>query len=181
MLVSLVDRILSVEPFREIKAVKNLSFRENYLRDHFPGYALMPGALQLEAIIQAAQWLLRSSLGFPRADFQPASVSNSRYSKYVRPGDQLLVTATLVGQTGELYRFKGTGEVTGARVALCQFELVRYEDSWSAASGLSEQSAEQLVRLQRDTFARLSRVPAAHSRPSAPPGEPAAESPGGAG
>jgi len=157
MYVSLVDRILSVEPMREIRAVKNLSFRENYLRDHFPGFPIMPGALQLEAMIQAGQWLLRSSLGFPRADFFPAVVANSRYSKYVRPGDQVLLTVSLTRREGETYRFRGTGEVAGNRTAQIQFELVRYDAAWQ--SGLSDESAAELLRQQREVFARLTTVP----------------------
>ena len=158
MHVSLVDRILTVSSLKEIRAVKNLSFREDYLRDHFPGFPLMPGALQVEAMIQAAQWLLRSSLDFPRADFAPVAVSNARYSKYVRPGDSLILTVSLVKQLENGYRFRGTGEVAGERTAQAQFELVPYSASWT--QGVSDQLANELLQRQRDLFARLSQVPA---------------------
>ena len=35
MHVSLIDRILSLEPGRELRAAKNLSYREEFLGDHF--------------------------------------------------------------------------------------------------------------------------------------------------
>jgi hypothetical protein len=82
-------------------------------------------------------------------------VANARYTKYVRPGDQVEVTVTLAKQQGDLYRFRGIAEVNGIRVALAQFELVRYEAAWIGGPG--EEEADAMIRSLRETFARLSR------------------------
>jgi 3-hydroxyacyl-[acyl-carrier-protein] dehydratase len=163
MYVSMVDRILSIQPLKEVRAVKNLCFRENYLRDHFPGYPMMPGALQIEAMIQAAQWLLRHSLDFPRADFVPVSVTNSRYAKYVRPGDSLILKVSLLEQSENRFRFRGTGELDGSRTVLAQFELLRYEHGWNT---IAPSTADSLITQQRDVFARLTQRPVPHSEPA---------------
>ena len=165
MHVSLVDRILAVEPLREVRAVKNLSFREDYLRDHFPGFPLMPGALQLEAMIQSAQWLLRASHDFPAADFVTSVVSNTRYAKYVVPGDQLLLTVSLVKQVDGAWRFRGQGEVEGARTAQAQFEIVRYDAAWK---DLSPDATRRMQEELRSTYARLTQIPAMFAAPPAP-------------
>jgi 3-hydroxyacyl-[acyl-carrier-protein] dehydratase len=155
MFVSLIDRILRVEPWKEIRAIKNLSFRENYLRDHFPGFPIMPGALQLEAMIHAAQWLLRKSLDFPKADFHACSVMNTRYSKYVRPGDQVVLTVTITKNDGHVFGFRGMCECSGEKVAAAHFELVRYEAAWQ--EGIEADRTSDLIRQQREIFERLTR------------------------
>ena len=60
----LVDRVLELEPGERIVAIKNLSLAEEYLADHFPGFPVMPGVLMLEAMTQAAAWLVRASEDF---------------------------------------------------------------------------------------------------------------------
>ena len=55
---TLVDRIVALEPGKTITAVKNLSLAEEYLADHFPGFPVLPGVLMLEAMTQAAAWLV---------------------------------------------------------------------------------------------------------------------------
>jgi len=162
MHVSLIDRILSLEVGREVRAAKNLSYREEFLGDHFASFPLMPGALQVEAMVQAAQWLLREELGYPAADFAPVVFSNTRYARYVRPGEQIVFTVTLQKRDGNRWKFKGIGEVEGQRACQAQFELLRYEASWA---GISAQTRDDLLREQREALARLRTVPAAFAVP----------------
>ncbi|MHC4677202.1 MAG: hypothetical protein ACYTEK_00745 [Planctomycetota bacterium] len=39
----LIDKVVSLEPGRRIKAVKNVSLSEEYLADHFPTFPVLPG------------------------------------------------------------------------------------------------------------------------------------------
>src|SRR3954466_8891667 len=50
----LVDRVLSLEIGEQIRAVKSVSFNEQFFQGHFPGRPIMPGVLQIEALAQAA-------------------------------------------------------------------------------------------------------------------------------
>ncbi|MGA2254534.1 MAG: hypothetical protein ABSG53_07735, partial [Thermoguttaceae bacterium] len=57
----LIDRIVDFQPGAQITAVKSLTMAEEYLADHFPNFPVMPGVLMLEAMTQAAAWLIRLS------------------------------------------------------------------------------------------------------------------------
>ena len=53
----LIDRVLQREPDRLV-AVKNVTSAEEYLADHFPDFAVLPGVMMLEALVQAARLLI---------------------------------------------------------------------------------------------------------------------------
>jgi 3-hydroxyacyl-[acyl-carrier-protein] dehydratase len=50
----MIDRVLEVEPGKHATAVKNISGNDMVFLGHFPGKAIMPGALILEAMAQTA-------------------------------------------------------------------------------------------------------------------------------
>ena len=47
---NLIDRITELNEGQSITAVKGLSLAEEYLKDHFPRFPVMPGVLMLEAM-----------------------------------------------------------------------------------------------------------------------------------
>ena len=50
----MVDRVLSVEKGKSIKALKNVTINEPFFMGHFPRRPVMPGVLMLEAMAQTA-------------------------------------------------------------------------------------------------------------------------------
>ena len=50
----MLDRVLELKPGQSVVAIKNVSGNEEYMQGHFPERAIMPGALILEAMAQAA-------------------------------------------------------------------------------------------------------------------------------
>ena len=54
---NLIDKVESITD-EKIVAVKYVSLAEEYLADHFPTFPVLPGVMMLEALTQAAGWLL---------------------------------------------------------------------------------------------------------------------------
>jgi 3-hydroxyacyl-[acyl-carrier-protein] dehydratase len=105
----LIDRVIEQDADR-IVAVKALSAAEEYLQDHFPTFAVMPGVLMLEALLQAARRLLWDAGGGP---WVLAEVRSVRYGNMVRPGQTLRVTVERTKTDEGLHTFKGSGTVDG--------------------------------------------------------------------
>ena len=61
---TLVDRIVELDKGQSISTVKNLSLAEEYLQDHFPGFAVLPGVMMVEALVQSGAWLMRATEDF---------------------------------------------------------------------------------------------------------------------
>ncbi|NOZ21537.1 MAG: beta-hydroxyacyl-ACP dehydratase [Planctomycetes bacterium] len=120
---TLLDRITSITENKNIKTVKCLSRGEEYLADHFPGNPVMPGVLQLEAMIQSAAWLLRVTQNFSHSMVVLCEARNVTYGKFVAPGDQLLIDVDLLEVEDSTARFRGKGRVDGSVVVKAQLDL----------------------------------------------------------
>lgn len=125
---SLVDQILALEKGKSITAVKNLSLAEEYLQDHFPGFAVMPGVLMVESIVQAGAWLMRYTNDFEYSTILLKQTKAIRFNSFVTPGKQLKVSLSIQKWDGNLCTLKATSEVEGetavsGRIVLEQFNL----------------------------------------------------------
>ena len=114
---SLIDRITKLRPGVSLTAVKSLSVSEEYLRDHFPRFPVMPGVLMLEAMYEASAWLIRHSEDYRHAVILLKEVRNVKYADFVEPGETLVVTSTIVKQDETLTTVKSQGLV-GKAVAV---------------------------------------------------------------
>jgi 3-hydroxyacyl-[acyl-carrier-protein] dehydratase len=122
---NLVDRILSVDDNRTIRAVKNLTLGEEYLADHFPTFPVMPGVLMLQALVEAGSWFLRIRDEFRHSVILLREAKNVKYGSFMEPGRQMLLTVELVEDSGELAAFKGKGEMNGNSTVSARFTLAR--------------------------------------------------------
>src|SRR5574340_1265382 len=59
----LVDRVLSIEPGKDIVALKNVTINEPFFPGHYPHHPVMPGVLIIEAMAQVAALLSFKSMG----------------------------------------------------------------------------------------------------------------------
>lgn len=85
----LVDRILSVDPGKSAAGVKNVSANEWFFAGHFPGYAVMPGVLIIEALAQVGAVAMLSLPENNGKLVMFAGIDRVRFKREVRPGDQL--------------------------------------------------------------------------------------------
>ena len=95
----LVDKILELEPGKSITTVKNLTVAEEYLSDHFPGFAVMPGVLMLEALTESAAWLIRVTDDFADSLVELQEARNVRYNHFVQPGETLTLKVEILDRS----------------------------------------------------------------------------------
>jgi 3-hydroxyacyl-[acyl-carrier-protein] dehydratase len=116
----LVDRVLSLDPDKEIVALKNVTINEPFFPGHYPHHPVMPGVLIVEAMAQVAALLSFSSMGFKKDEksvYYFAGIDGARFKRPVTPGDQLIIKVSLIRSMRGLYKFKGVAEVDGQLAA----------------------------------------------------------------
>ncbi len=122
----LVDRLIDVHLGERAIGVKNVTSNEPHFQGHFPGMAVMPGVLVIEAMAQTAAVLVVATLG---TDWEGKlvyfmSVDNARFRKPVHPGDQLLLHVTKQRHRGSVWKFTGEGMVGDTLVADATFSAM---------------------------------------------------------
>jgi 3-hydroxyacyl-[acyl-carrier-protein] dehydratase len=124
---NLLDKIEEISDTR-IVAVKHVSLAEEYLADHFPTFPVLPGVMMLEALTQAASWLLHRRSGFAKSFAVLKEAKNVKYGNFVAPGNFLRVEVDYLKSTEVGATFKAGGTVNGtvavaARIELAYFNL----------------------------------------------------------
>jgi len=119
----MIDGVVSCEPGKSIVAVKNISVNEPQLGGHFPQQPVMPGALIVESMAQAAGVLVWESLEPEQRNFvlYLVGLERARFKRPARPGDQLVLSVELLAGRSNLWRFGATAEVDGKLIANAEF------------------------------------------------------------
>ena len=124
----MVDRIEESGPGYAI-GVKNVTANEPCFQGHFPGRAVMPGALIAEAMMQTSAFVGRTAGPDGRSGAIAAYDGNRtgqqlfcvgldlKFRKPVVPGDRLRLDVRFVRMLGEMIRFKATAQTSAGTVA----------------------------------------------------------------
>jgi 3-hydroxyacyl-[acyl-carrier-protein] dehydratase len=123
---NLIDKIESLTDGR-IVAYKYVSLAEEYLADHFPTFPVLPGVMMLEALTQAAGWLLHSRSGFAKSMAVLKEARNVKYGQFVAPGNWLKVDVELLKETAGGATFKAVGMVGEAQALAARLELAYFD------------------------------------------------------
>jgi len=121
----LVDRVLSMDKGKSIRALKNVTINEPFFTGHFPHRPVMPGVLMLEAMAQTAALLSFATEGVTPDDktvYYFAGIDAARFKRPVEPGDQLVMDVSLERARAGIYKFKAVARV-GEDIA-CEAELM---------------------------------------------------------
>lgn len=127
----LIDRIVEVEAGSHIRAIKNVSVNEPFFQGHFPGKAVMPGVLVIEAMAQAAGILGvksgKKEMGLPDEPEEDGiyffvGIDKARFRRTVVPGDQLLLEVKLIRSRRGIWSFEAQASVDGNVV--CEAEIM---------------------------------------------------------
>ena len=157
---SLIDRIDVLQPGARITAVKNLSMAEEYLKDHFPGFPVMPGVLMLEAMTQAGAWLIRASEDFAHSMVVLKEARGVKYGQFVEPGETLRVTTEIISQTDHETVMKARGEVDGKTTVTGRLTLQRYN---LAETQPNQSTADATIKREMRSLFDLIYKPSLHS------------------
>ena len=121
----LIDKVYEVSPQR-IVAVKSVTLAEEYLADHFPTFPVLPGVMMLEALTQAAAWLLHVGSDFSKSMAVLKEAKNLRYGNFVAPGNTLRLEVELNKPTATGATFKATGLIDGQQALTGRLELAYF-------------------------------------------------------
>jgi 3-hydroxyacyl-[acyl-carrier-protein] dehydratase len=122
---NLIDKIEQITDER-IVAVKYVSLAEEYLADHFPTFPVLPGVMMLEAITQAAAWLLHRRQNFGKSMAVLKEARNVKYGQFVAPGNYLRVDVEWLKPTDAGASFKATGSVGNDQALQARLELAYF-------------------------------------------------------
>src|SRR4051794_2073900 len=122
---NLLDKIEHIDDAR-IVAVKHVSLAEEYLADHFPTFPVLPGVLMLEALTQAAAWLMHRRTNFAKSIVVLKEARNVKYGRFVAPGEVLRVEVELIKPTDTGASFKAAGTVGAAQAVSARIELAYF-------------------------------------------------------
>jgi 3-hydroxyacyl-[acyl-carrier-protein] dehydratase len=121
-----IDQIAEVKRNESLTAFYTLRGDEEFLKDHFEGFPVMPGVLMLEALKQAALALLVFTNEFDKSFYRLTAVEDAKFGQFVKPGSRLKLEARIVRKDGMTSWFEGridleggpTAKVLTARLAL---------------------------------------------------------------
>lgn len=94
----LVDKVLEVSD-KHIIAVKNVTMNEPFFVGHFPDEPLMPGVLQVEAMVQAGGIFILQQVDHPELySTYFLKINDTRFRSKVVPGDVIVFVIEMNGQ-----------------------------------------------------------------------------------
>src|SRR5215475_12319943 len=111
----LVDQILELDPLKRIVTTKKIAPDEDFFADHFPGYPVVPGVLQVEMMAQSAGKCLMAGID---ASQWPVlvQVRQANFRKMVLPYSSLRIDAQILSCN--------TNTATASAKISCENEIV---------------------------------------------------------
>ncbi len=119
----LVDSIVSLSRGERIEAVKAVTLSEEYLSDHFPTFPILPGVMMLQALVEAATWLVREATDFAPAVILLREAKNVTYKSFVKPGQLLSLEVNCRRMARDGSDFEGVGTRGGSEAVRARFGL----------------------------------------------------------
>jgi 3-hydroxyacyl-[acyl-carrier-protein] dehydratase len=121
-----VEKLADIVPFESATGFKAIAFNEPHFQGHFPGFAVMPGVLIVEAMAQTAGALVVHSLGLTSDNriVYFMTIERARFRRPVRPGDTLRMPVKALRRRGPVWRFGGQAFVDSVLCAEAEFSAM---------------------------------------------------------
>jgi 3-hydroxyacyl-[acyl-carrier-protein] dehydratase len=151
----LIDKIVSLQKGKQIKAVKSVTLAEEYLADHFPRFPVLPGVLLLEGLVESASWLVRETENFAHSMILLEHARNVKYRSFLAPGSQIEYTVEAKTIEENISSFSGFGVSEGeriveARFGLRHFDLAAQDSKMAAVDARIIENLKKRWRLLKD-------------------------------
>jgi len=105
-----LDRVADMRE-NGLTAIKNVTGNENFFQGHFPGYPVMPGVLQIEALAQASALFVIYKFKLKNKPVYFMALNNVKFRSQVFPGDTLRLEIELQRFGGRVARVRGKAYV----------------------------------------------------------------------
>ena len=130
----LIDAATEIEVGVRAKGYKNLTANEWFFPVHFPEEPIMPGMLQMEALLQMLSLTVLTMDGNAQKSVRGRSGTQIKLKKRVVPGDRLDIEATLTSfenniAVGEAKGFVGAEEVCSGKFVFTVVNAAEYKES----------------------------------------------------
>jgi 3-hydroxyacyl-[acyl-carrier-protein] dehydratase len=96
-----IEKVLWVKEGEGITACGRIPADSEFFKDHFPGFPVLPGVLALEMLKQTAERYLESIQGSVGQHYFLKQIRATRFTKYLRPGDEWESRLVLMQTVGE--------------------------------------------------------------------------------
>lgn len=107
-----LDRLTALEPGQSGRGEYTVRGVEPFLRGHFPGEPIFPGVLLVEAAAQLAGVVAQNDPAIPPlAGLKLTAMRNVKILGTARPGETILLEATIAGRLGGLVQAHATARV----------------------------------------------------------------------
>lgn len=124
-----IDKIVEFEANTKLVVLKNVSINEEYFQGHFPNMPVMPGALLIEAMGQAAMIFLNLSMSeetsLNRANVYYLCSVKARFFQPVKPGDQVFIEVAPIKITKNFGMLKIISRVCNKEIAKAELAGAR--------------------------------------------------------
>lgn len=131
----MLDRLQVGGDGASAKGIKAVSMDEPFFQGHFPIRPIMPGVLQVAAMIQLATAAAKKLVGDAAAQFRLKTLQRTKFRKPVFPGDFLEVETTIEIDADLQVSFTATCTVAGQVTSSGTGVLERVTEGWRSPSG----------------------------------------------
>lgn len=122
----LIDKAIEVLPGTSSKGYKNLTANEWFFPVHFPEDPIMPGMLQMEALLQMLSLTVLTMEENKGKTVRGLSANKIRLKGHVAPGNRLDIETELIDINDGIGTGRARGTIKGTEVCSAEFVFLLY-------------------------------------------------------
>lgn len=154
-----LDVITELDPGRSIVARRTLRAEEDYLRDHFPHFPVMPGVMMLEACYQAAMWMVRTGENFASPLVLLHEARGIKFADFLAPGETLEIRAEKIKEDETHVHVKVEATKEGKTSVSGRLVLEKKSSQSSEGARLDHEISERTRQQFTDFFGPPESIP----------------------